>query len=504
MSGATQTRVLIVVLDALRPEFVTPGLMPNLHGFVSGGVHYLNSRSTFPTETRVNQSAVTTGCYPSKHGIVANRFVLDELGPDSTLNTGDDLQLEPAFEQLSGRLLDVPTLGERLSQAGRSYATISAGTPGGGRLINHAAETDGSFRFALNRPEATAPAGVMSAITNRIGPMPERSLPALEWNSYAAACYLEYVVPEINPDVMLLWLSEPDETFHKLGIGSPDALSAIAHMDAEFGRILARQKEQIAAGALQIIAMSDHGQISLSGARLDLAARLSDAGFNDCTIVAGNAGGIWVRDSDPELITGITCWLRDQNWCGPLFTRDGAAGTLTHDHVAIAHRRAPDIALVMAYDDDDNEWGHAGTTPHDAIYPTGGGCHGGLSPFELHNFLALSGRAFGEGKSPSVPAGNIDITPTVLDLLGLDVPTGIDGRVLREAYRNGSDDTAMPEMREHVYSSTNETGPVTHLSVTQVWSSNSAAIGQKNTSSNSAAIGQADNPTRYFNKAWIE
>lgn len=484
MTRANRHRVLIVVFDALRPEFVTPELTPNLHRFASEGIRYANSRSTFPTETRVNQSAVITGCYPSRHGIVANKFVLDDEGEPRTVNTGDDLELEPVFEQLSGRLLDVPTLGERLASKDLTYATISAGTPGGGRLINHAAEAHGTFRLALKRTDAAAPAGVMPKITQRIGPLPDFSLPALKWNSYAVDCYLDYVEREINPDVMLLWLCEPDESFHKLGIGSSDALRAIAHVDAEFGRILARQETQIADETLQIIALSDHGQISLSGVRLDLADRLADAGFNDCTIVAGNAGGIWVKDSDPKLITDITCWLRDQDWCGPLFTRDGAAGTLTHDHVAIAHRRAPDIALVMSYSSDNNEWGLPGMTPHDAPYPTGGGCHGGLSPFELHNFLALSGSAFGQRKTIMLPAGNIDITPTVLDLLGLEAPAGIDGRVLREAFRNGSTDAAMPEASEHTYSSTNSTGPITHLSVTQV------------------SVPQAG-ATRYFNKAWV-
>jgi len=133
----------------------------------------------------------------------------------------------------------------------------------------------------------------------------------------------------------------------------------------------------------------------------------------------------------------------------------------------------------MAYSGENNEWGLPGTSLHDAPYPTGGGCHGGLSPYELHNFLALSGSAFAQGKSLSVPAGNIDITPTVMDVLGLDAPTGIDGRALREAYRDAADD-ALPKMREQTYSSTNSEGPVTHLSVTQVGSS------------------------RYFNKAWVE
>lgn len=493
MTGDNRHRILIVVFDALRPEFVTPELTPNLHSFSKGGVRYVNSHSTFPTETRVNQSAVITGCYPSRHGIVANKFVLDDLGAAQILNTGDDLVLEPAFKQLSGKLFDVPTLGERLALEGRSFATISAGTPGGGRLINHAAETNGTFRLALRRPEAAAPKGVMSRITERIGALPDYSLPALEWNSYAVNCYLDFVEPEIDPDVMLLWLSEPDETFHKLGIGSEEALRAIAHVDAEFGRILTHQEKQISDGTLQIITISDHGQISLSGERLDLAAKLSDAGFNDCTIVAGNAGGIWLKEPDPELITNIVGWLRDQDWCGPLFTRDGAAGTLTHDHVGIAHRRASDITLVMAYSGNNNEWGIPGMTLHDAPYPIGGGCHGGLSPFELHNFLALSGSAFGQGRTLTLPAGNIDITPTVMDVLGLDAPTGIDGRVLKEAYRNGAGDAAMPEVRERIYSSSNSDGPVTHLSISELVSSSSAAVGQTDMSS-----------SRYFNKAWVE
>jgi arylsulfatase A-like enzyme len=96
----------------------------------------------------------------------------------------------------------------------------------------------------------------------------------------------------------------------------------------------------------------------------------------------------------------------------------------------------------------------------------------------------LSGSAFGQGKTITLPAGNIDITPTVLDLLGLEAPAGIDGRVLREAFRNGSTDAAMPEASEHTYSSTNSTGPITHLSVTQVSMPQAGA-------------------TRYFNKAWV-
>ena len=65
--------------------------------------------------------------------------------------------IEAALARVGGRLFGVPTLGQLLKAAGRSYATMSAGTSGGGRLINHSAEADGTFRFAMRRPEAGHP-----------------------------------------------------------------------------------------------------------------------------------------------------------------------------------------------------------------------------------------------------------------------------------------------------------------------------------------------------------
>ena len=45
------------------------------------------------------------------------------------------------------------------------------------------------------------------------------------------------------------------------------------------GQHLPRYRVDIEAGRLQIIAMSDHGQISLSGEPLDLPEKLTKAGF---------------------------------------------------------------------------------------------------------------------------------------------------------------------------------------------------------------------------------
>lgn len=465
-------RVLVVVFDALKPQFVTAGLMPTLHSFAQRGVMCTNSHSTFFTETRVNQSAVTSGCMAYQHGLVANQFVAPDVSPDRVLNTGDDTQLEPAFARTDGKLIGVRTLGQYLTDAGRSYASLSAGTQGGGRLINHSAAADGTFRYTMRRPEASCPPGVEKKIEERCGPLPKYELPAKAWITRAVDTYLDYIEPEVSPDVMLLWLCEPDESFHYLGIGSDGSLDTIRHADAQFARILDRHRNEIERGDMQIIAMSDHGQITLAGEPIGITAMLQEAGFKagdvfdgeiECIFAGSNSGGIWLREPDTELAGRLVDWLLKQDWCGPIFTGDGLRGTLRLEDVFLNHPRAPEIALIMKASASKDGL----TSVHDSPYPAGGGSHGGLSRDELHNFIALGGTAFKSGIRNDVPCGNIDITPTILELLGLPLADHFDGRVLREALADGPAHESINAQTSTKISS-NTAGPKTHLRMSQV------------------------------------
>jgi len=453
MRNNPDTRVLIVLFDALRPEFVTPDLMPNLYSFAENGVRYKNSHSVFPTETRVNQTALVTGCLPRTTGIVANGFMAADCMPDQVLHTANDELLEHAFALTDNQLIGAPSLGQRLTGAGLRYASMSAGTPGGGRLINHSAEADGSLRFAMRNADASCPAGLLDAISQKVGPMPDYQRPATEWISWAVNAYLQWIEPEYNPHVMLLWLCEPDETFHYLGIGSQPSLDTIKHADYEFGRILEAHGEAIDIGGLNIIAQSDHGQITLEGEPVDIPAKLNEAGFRaaaqpaediDCVVVVHNGGGIWVKEDNAGLIAALVEFLAQQDWCGPLFTRNGAGGTLTLEQIG----------------------------------PVGGGCHGGLSRHELHNFLCMCGAAFKKNRVPDVPAGNIDIAPTVCRILGVAHTPSFDGRVLDEALSSVEDDPQ--KWQETTVVSSNSFGVKTHLSVSEYRGS------------------------RYLNRAWVE
>ena len=76
--------------------------------------------------------------------------------------------------------------------------------------------------------------------------------------------------------------------------------------------------------------------------------------------------------------------------------------------------------------------------------------HGSMSPWTIRSTLVASGPDFKRGVTLGVPAGNVDIAPTILALEGLDT-TGVDGRVLREALAGGPDEEQVPvQTRLHV------------------------------------------------------
>ena len=468
---AKRRRVLLVTFDALRPDIVDPDLMPNLCRFAAGAARWPKAHSTFPTETRVNQTALITGCYPERHGIVGNKFVDPVAAPGRLFNTGIEEQLCEGNRRLDGKLLDVPSMGETLKAAGKFYATLSAGTPGGGRMLNHMADTIGGFRMALHAPEATVGPGGFEAVERKVGPLPEYGIPSIDWNNYATDVYLNYIEPELQPDVMVLWLCEPDSSFHEHGIGSELNLGAIRAADAAFGRILDWRNGPDGPGErLQIVTLSDHGQITVESECLDLAARFEEAGFSvgetledgaDAAIALSNGGGIYVRESDPTLIRRIVDWLQGEAWCGPVSTRSGE-GTLRHADLLWDHRRAPDIGLVLSSHDAENANGHPGHTLQNSEYPVGGGLHGGLHRIELNTWLAIGGDRFRPAAVSPLSAGIVDIQPTVLTALDLDVPAHMQGRVLAEGLVDWSGD-APQESDEKVITAEGRDGYRAHL-----------------------------------------
>ena len=55
---------LVIVVDGLRPDYVTPDVMPRLVRLGQRGIVFTAHHSVFPTVTRVNASTFVTGTFP--------------------------------------------------------------------------------------------------------------------------------------------------------------------------------------------------------------------------------------------------------------------------------------------------------------------------------------------------------------------------------------------------------------------------------------------------------
>src|SRR5581483_8170005 len=133
------------------------------------------------------------------------------------------------------RIVAPRTLGEQLVEAGRRAAFLSSGSPGQLLLQNPSPFAGWTIHRAFG-----APSGLARKIESRFGRFPER--PAGESNSavddYLERIAFDYVMPELDPQLLIMWSAEPDNTFHYWGVGSPQADAAIRANDARLGRVV--------------------------------------------------------------------------------------------------------------------------------------------------------------------------------------------------------------------------------------------------------------------------
>ena len=123
-------RALLIVIDGLRPDYITPETMPNLVALRQRGFFGADHHAVFPTVTRVNAPSLVTGAYPRTHGLMGNTMYVPHLRHERPLNTGeaDDLRLLDAATD--GALLTTPSLGEILEQHGKRLFAASSGSAG--------------------------------------------------------------------------------------------------------------------------------------------------------------------------------------------------------------------------------------------------------------------------------------------------------------------------------------------------------------------------------------
>ena len=421
-------QLLVIVLDGLRPDYVTPELMPRVSRLGQRGIVFRAHHSVFPTVTRVNGSSFVTGAYPETHGLLGNTIYVPAVSATKVLDTGNREDLL-AVER-TGPLLTAPTLGEILEHAGKRLMVVSSGTSGSAYVLNHAAGNGVVVHPQFTRPESLAPR-VLAAF----GPAPPHALPNAAEHRRAVNAFIKFGLDELHPDVTLMWLSDPDSTAHADGIGGAPFRQALAAVDAEVGRAEDALRTRGLLDRTDIIVTSDHG-FSTHNSHLHLDAlvkpfaRTMPDGSPDIVVAEGSIH--FRRAASQSRVADLVAGLQQRPEVGAIFTRAAVPGTLSLDVARGNHPRAGDVLVSANWNAEKNGFGYEGKTTQ-----TGAAGHGSSSPYDIHNVLIAAGPDFRSGVTSDAPTGNVDIAPTVLRALGIDAPPTMTGRAILEAFHDG-------------------------------------------------------------------
>ena len=115
-TGNAGKRVLVIVIDGLRPDYVTDETMPVLAHIRRTGYEGQNHHAVYPTSTRINSASIATGSYPQKHGLLNNALYMPRVDSKQKLDTGTLADLLRIENQAGGSLLTTATLGDILAQ----------------------------------------------------------------------------------------------------------------------------------------------------------------------------------------------------------------------------------------------------------------------------------------------------------------------------------------------------------------------------------------------------
>ena len=453
--------VVIVVWDGMRPDFVSEQNTPALWKLAREGVIFRNHHAVYPSATMVNGTAMITGVYPGRNGITANHV----YRPDIDLHHAVDVELSPVVnkgDDLSGgKYISVPTVAELVQRAGGDTVIAAAKTVG--LLLDRKAGTNSGAKRSLTLfAGKSLPADLLSSISEKLGPFPSAHLQQDSWTTKALT---DVLWKDGLPALSVLWLGEPDLTQHGSAAGAPAALAAIKSSNENLAAVLAALDQGNARGTTDIFVVSDHGFSTIERS-IDLRKILNDAGFTAKTeftdepkpgeiMLAGNGGSVlfYVTGRDEKIIRRLVEFLQQSDFAGVIFTKHPMDGTFTLDQAKIANDLSPDVVMSFHWKDQKNQFGISGMIDADWQRAAGQGTHATLSPFDMHNTLIAAGPDFKHGEVDDLPSGNVDVAPTVLQILGIKPPKQLDGRILSEvmvnnghgaASRNGNLQSAAP------------------------------------------------------------
>ena len=373
--------VIFVSIDGFRYDYLDLFRPENLIKMGSDGVRAQSLQPIYPSKTFPNHYTLVTGLSPEKHGIVSNDFY------DPVRKNRYSLRDRQAVED--GTWYG----GEPLWVAAEKKGYLSSSFFWVGSEANiQNAHPNTYFRFEPNIPESY------------------RTDQALDWLS---------LPPEKRPHLIMLYFENVDSAAHKFGVRSQQTQHAIQVVDAEIGRL--RHALKSLNLPVNLIVVSDHGMADLD---------------NEKTIFL---------DSDPQVeallqsfqIYGhgphMQLYLKEDQ--PPAAIKELKKALLK----SAQHLRVYEIQELKKFRYKNNKRVGDLVIEPDLPYvvelksnfkKASGATHG-WDPTKyksMHGIFIAEGPAFKKNfKTPTFE--NIHVYPLILDILGVPIPPGIDGRL---------------------------------------------------------------------------
>jgi len=437
--------LVLIVLDAFRPDYIPLASMPALSALASAGAVYDAAWvGQIESLTPAGHATIATGCMPKHTGVLGfewrdpatQKEALDGWPPGVLAGTlerdlrqsgVDSIALAIKSNDRTARVVAI--------SSEKTYAADAIGGWAADYILHYQRDTNRSTLVPAGVPNHTPPASFFSR------PGLQEKLPLghfTDWDYLSTVLALE-AVAEFRPKALMVNLPSADYYGHPYGGPASPAVfqQVVSGVDRNIGRIVQAYKEAGIFDETLFVVTADHGMVpnvrAVDGALT--RAVVGQAGGEYLFHTGGTAAYIYLKNGSASKAVA-QAMARVPNVAGAYYLiekrgahyYDRAPGISIDPSLDAAHRyllgtfvgpRAPDVVVPFR----ENTIGSTISSAH--------GDHGGLNWGAQHVPLMLSGPGVASGLVSHFPARLVDIAPTVLRLLGL--PHGpMDGLVLAD------------------------------------------------------------------------
>lgn len=222
--------VILISIDGLRADYITPEDTPHLYELAGKGVHAEYLEPVFPSKTFPNHYSIITGLYPANHGIINNSMYDSGLG--------------------SFRISD------------RDAITKSAWWGGEPLWITVQKHGHTSATYFWVGSDADSIQGTQPTYWMEY----DHDLPHdVRIDSVMAA-----VTRTPRPALITTYFSTVDTQGHRTGPNSSELRETLKEVDQQIGNLLARLQDAGLYENINIVVLGDHGMAETSSERVEL------------------------------------------------------------------------------------------------------------------------------------------------------------------------------------------------------------------------------------------